>query len=151
MPFASVLNVLGREKEKHLALRKINSLPLRKTASSKNAHNHHSHQTPNFWGLGWRAIFVLFFDFFFFLKGRTHGIWRFPGQRSNRSYSFRPIPQPQQCQIWARLCDLYRSSWQRWILNPLSEARDQTCILIDTCQICFHCTTMGTPWRAIFE
>ena len=28
-------------------------------------------------------------------------------------------------------CDLHRSSWQYWILNPLSEARDWTCILTD--------------------
>ena len=24
------------------------------------------------------------------------------------------------------ICDLRQSSWQRWILNPLNEARDQT-------------------------
>ena len=30
------------------------------------------------------------------------------------------------------ICDLHHSSQQRWIPNPLSEARDQTCILIDT-------------------
>ena len=24
------------------------------------------------------------------------------------------------------VCDLHHSSWQRWILNPLSEARDRT-------------------------
>ena len=29
------------------------------------------------------------------------------------------------------------SSWQDWILNPLSEARDRTCILVDTSQIPF--------------
>ena len=33
------------------------------------------------------------------------------------------------------ICDLHHSSWQRWILNPLSEARDQTCILTDTSQV----------------
>ena len=43
------------------------------------------------------------------------------------------------------ICDLHHSSWQCWIPNPLSEARDQICILMDTGQICFHCTTMGTP------
>ena len=31
--------------------------------------------------------------------------------------------------------DLHHSSGQRWILNPLSEARDRTCSLIDTSQI----------------
>ena len=34
--------------------------------------------------------------------------------------------------------DLYHSSQQRWILNPLSEARDRTRILIDKSQVCFH-------------
>ena len=34
--------------------------------------------------------------------------------------------------------------------NPLSEARDQTCILMVTRWICFHCATMGTPRLFIF-
>ena len=32
-------------------------------------------------------------------------------------------------------CDLHHSSWQRWILNPLGEARDRTCILMDASRI----------------
>ena len=36
------------------------------------------------------------------------------------------------------ICDLHHSSRQRWILNPLSEARDRTCILMDTSQMCYH-------------
>ena len=32
------------------------------------------------------------------------------------------------------VCDLHRSSWQPWILNPLSKARDQTRIFVDTSQ-----------------
>ena len=34
----------------------------------------------------------------------------------------------------SHICDLHHSSWQRQILNPLSEARDQTRIHMDTCQ-----------------
>ena len=30
------------------------------------------------------------------------------------------------------LCDLCHSLWQHLILNPLSKARDPTCILVDT-------------------
>ena len=30
-------------------------------------------------------------------------------------------------------CDLCHSSWQRWILNLPSEARDQTGVLMDAC------------------
>ena len=43
------------------------------------------------------------------------------------------------------VCDLHHSSQQHLILNPLSEARDWTCILMDPSQICFHCTPVGTP------
>ena len=37
------------------------------------------------------------------------------------------------------------SSWQRWIHNPLSEARDQTHNLMVPSWIRFHCATTGTP------
>ena len=40
---------------------------------------------------------------------------------------------------------LHYSSWQHWIPDPLSEAQDQTCILMDTIWIRAHCATMGTP------
>ena len=33
------------------------------------------------------------------------------------------------------VCDLHHSSWQHWIFNSLSEARDRTHILIGTSQI----------------
>ena len=36
------------------------------------------------------------------------------------------------------ICDLHCSSWQCLFLKPLSEARDQTHILMDTSQVCFH-------------
>ena len=39
--------------------------------------------------------------------------------------------------------NLHHSSWQHLILNPLSEARDQTCILKDTSRIRFCCITVG--------
>ena len=43
------------------------------------------------------------------------------------------------------ICDLCPSSWQCWILNPLSEARDRTCIFMDTSRIHFCWATKGTP------
>ena len=36
------------------------------------------------------------------------------------------------------ICDLHHSSRQCWILNPLSEARDRTGILMDTKRIRYH-------------
>ena len=36
----------------------------------------------------------------------------------------------------SHVCDLYHSSWQRGILNPLSETWDQTHILMDASWLC---------------
>ena len=44
------------------------------------------------------------------------------------------------------VCDLQHSSRQLRILNPLREARDRTCVLIDISQICFCWAAMGMPW-----
>ena len=51
----------------------------------------------------------------------------------------------------SRICDLYHSSWQHQIPNPLSEARDQTCIRMDTSQIHFHCATRALLFLGFFE
>ena len=46
----------------------------------------------------------------------------------------------------SRVCDLlHHSLQQHQILNSLSEARDQTRLLMVTSQIRFHCATMRTP------
>ena len=42
--------------------------------------------------------------------------------------------------------ELHHSSHQCQILNPLSKARDQTLILMDTSQIHFYWATTGTPY-----
>ena len=50
----------------------------------------------------------------------------------------------------SHVCNLHHTSQQRWILNPLSEARVRTYILMNTTQIRFHCATMGTLDSQIF-
>ena len=49
----------------------------------------------------------------------------------------------------SRIFDLYHSSRQRQILNPRSEARDQTCNLMVPNWIRFCCATMATPKMVI--
>ena len=44
----------------------------------------------------------------------------------------------------SHVCDLHHSSRQRRIPIPLSGARYQTYILMDTSWICFPCATMGS-------
>ena len=46
--------------------------------------------------------------------------------------------------------DLHHSSQQRPIPDPLSKARDQTFILMDTSQMCYRWATAGTPRVPIF-
>ena len=49
------------------------------------------------------------------------------------------MPDPSQ------VCDLHRSSWQRWILNSPSEARDWARILMDPHRVHYCWATTGTP------
>ena len=37
----------------------------------------------------------------------------------------------------SHVCNLHHGSWQCWILNALSEARDRTCILMDASWVCY--------------
>jgi len=62
-----------------------------------------------------------------------------------------PQPQPQPHQIRATSAThIHHSSWQCWILNPVSRTRDQTCSLMDTSRVHYHSAMMGTPKKKIF-
>lgn len=37
----------------------------------------------------------------------------------------------------SHICDLHGSLQHHRILNPLSEARDQTCVLMDSSRVCY--------------
>ena len=52
-----------------------------------------------------------------------------------------PLANPQPHQTLATLV----TSQQHRILNPLREAKDGTCVLMDPNQIRFHCARMGAP------
>ena len=54
------------------------------------------------------------------------------------------MPLPQQHQIQA-ISVIHTTAQARRILNPLSEAEDQICVLMDTSQICFRWAMTGTP------
>ena len=49
------------------------------------------------------------------------------------------------------ICDIRHSSQQCRILNPLSEARDRTYVLMDARQIHFHRATTGSPLLSFLE
>ena len=66
--------------------------------------------------------------------GHSCSIWKFPSQGSNWSFSCQQTSQPHSHgnTNLSCLCDLLCSLQQHWILNPLTEARNQTCILTET-------------------
>ena len=88
----------------------------------------------------------LLFIFFFFLLFRaipmTCGGSQARGQIRAKLPAYATATAVQDL---SHVCDLYHSSWQRWILNPLSEARDRTCGFMDTSQTCFCWATTGAP------
>ena len=92
--------------------------------------------------------FVIFFLSFVFsgLHPPAHGGSQARGRIGATAAAYaRATAKPDP----SRICDLHHSSQQRWILNPLSEARDGTCNLMVPSQICFCCAATGTPKVAI--
>ena len=81
--------------------------------------------------------------FFFFIDAIRVA---YGSSQDRGQYSCGPIQQPQQQGI----CNLHDSSQQCRILNPPSEARDRTCILMDTSWVHFCCATAGAPQLVTF-
>ena len=78
-------------------------------------------------------LFVCFCSFFFL--GLYLRIGRFPGVESELWL----LAYATGAATWDLSCvfDLHHSSQQCWILNPLSEDRDRTCVLMEASQIPF--------------
>ena len=92
-----------------------------------------------------KIYFFLSFLFFFFLLFRAAPVVYGVSQaRSQIRATAAGLHQATAMQDLSFACDLHHSSWQRQILNLLSEARDGTCHHLVS-QIHFHCATMATP------
>ena len=73
-------------------------------------------------------------DFFFFFRvtcGGSQASSRIRAVAAGLHHRVTVVPVP------SHVCNLHHSSQQHQIFNLLSEARDQTCIFMDTSQICF--------------
>ena len=64
-----------------------------------------------------------------------------------------PLAYTTATAMWdpSRVCDLHHSSWQRRILNPLREVRDQTRKLMVPSRIHFRCAMTRTPSFHLFN
>ena len=88
-------------------------------------------------------LYTLLFFFSFSSTFRATPLtWQFPGL--NQSYSCWPHHSHINWDL-SCICYLQYSSWLCRILNSLIEARDRTCVLMDTSQIHFCRALMGTP------
>ena len=99
----------------------------------------------------WWPVFIMlsvFFFFFFFRAPVAYGSFQTRGIKSEtqlQAYTTVIAARDQSC-----ICDLHHSSQQHQILNPQSDARDGTCILMDTSWIHFCWATMLTPFQILF-
>ena len=85
--------------------------------------------------------FVFVFLFLFRAAPSTHGGSQVRGQIRAVATSLHYSHSKPDLSC---VCDLHHSSQQCQIFNPLSKARNQTCVLMDASQIHFHCATTGT-------
>ena len=78
---------------------------------------------------------VLFFYIFFRAAGAAYGSSQARGQIRATAAG---LHHSHNNAGLSHIYNLHHSSQQCWILNPLSEARDQIHMLMDTAQIRFH-------------
>ena len=93
------------------------------------------------------VLFIFFIFYFYFLVFLRLHPWHIEVPRVGVKLKLQllafttvtSMPDPS----W--VCNLHCSLWQCWILSPLSKARDQTRILMDTSWVHYRWTTMGNP------
>ena len=83
-------------------------------------------------------FFFLSFFFFFYLFRATPWHMEIPRLGVNLELQLPAYTTATATQVLSHICELHHSLWQRWILNPLSGARNRTHIFMDTSGIHFH-------------
>ena len=89
-------------------------------------------------------IYFLFLIFFVFVGLHP---WHMEVPRLGVELELQPLAYARATakQDLSLVCHLHHRSWQHQILNPMSEARDPTCVLMDASQIHFRWAMTGTP------
>ena len=92
-----------------------------------------------------QSFFFLSFFFFFCVLGPYLWHLEVPRVGDESELQLLAYARATATQDPGCICELHHSSRQHWILNPLSEARDQTHILLDTSWVHNCWATRGTP------
>ena len=80
--------------------------------------------------------FLFFFFFFFIFLGPHPWHMEVPRLGVDSELQLPACATATATLDLSRVCDLHHSSRQQWIPNPLSKARGQTHVLMDTSQFC---------------
>ena len=84
-------------------------------------------------GQSFYYLFILIFFIFYFLLFRAITVVYGGSQTRGRIGAVATgLRHSHRMRDPSHVCDLHHSSWQCWILNALSKARDQAHILMDT-------------------
>ena len=115
----------------------------------------HFHQDTKFWAIKHSTKYkrlaimqvVCSWHNFFFFSFLGPYLWHTKVHRLVLELEIQLLACTTATATWdpSHVCDLHYNSWQHQIPDPLSKARDWTCILLVTSQICFHCATVETP------
>ena len=96
-------------------------------------------------------MYIFIFIFCLFAFSRAAAV-AYGGSQARRLIGAVAASPRQPTARWdlSHVFDLYHSSRQRWLLNPLSKARDRTRNLMVPSQIHFYGATTGTPSLCIY-
>ena len=83
------------------------------------------------------------------LKGRSQSLLSYSSLGVKSELQLLVCTTATPARDLSRVCDLHYSSQQLQILNPLSGARDNTRVLMDTSCVRYHWAITGTPWGPI--
>ena len=83
-------------------------------------------------------LIFLFFFFFFFCFSVAPAAYPSPMLGVKSGLQLLACATATATPDLSHICDLHHSSQQHWIINPLREARDQTCVLMNANQIRLH-------------
>ena len=75
---------------------------------------------------------MLFFFFFSLFRAAPMAFGSFQARGRIRTAAASLYHKATATRDPSLVCNLHHSLRQRWVLNPLSKARDQTCIFVDT-------------------
>ena len=78
------------------------------------------------------CVFFIFLLFYFSFLGSYLRHMKVPRQKVKSQLQLPAYTTATATLDPSRVCNVHHCSWQRWIRNPLSEARSRSCILTET-------------------